>query len=146
MDSTKEKNMKTKQAVKNISCTACGSKAPRTEDDLCVDCRTDRATENALSIPGHTPGPWHELGKEQDTAIGIFSASGRFLARTQKAAIRYDGGSEAANARLITSAPEGLTLAKIVADMKHLGGEDRRNQEIVAYELAKSIIAKVEGR
>jgi hypothetical protein len=47
---------------------------------------------------------------------------------------------------LYAAAPEGLTLAKIVADMKHLGGEDRRNQEIVAYELAKSIIAKAEGR
>ncbi len=105
--------------------------------------------EKKAAKPTHTPGPW-DIGEEQDgERVEPFpvnylpiSAHGQAIGRV------YFGGfsNNEANARLISAAPEGYALAKIVADMAHLSGENRRNQEIVARDLAKSIIAKAEAR
>lgn len=109
----------------------------------------------------HTPGPWTcectnagEIGSKDKVRVESASGHIAIACRTKRTERNTYGNVSVlrnlpevkANAYLIAAAPEGLTLAKIVADMEHLSGEDRRNQEIVARELAKFIIAKAEGR
>lgn len=109
-------------------------------------------TKAGLPAPTHTPGPWTivEVGPDEHLSVihDCCESSADCEAEggiTEIADIYYQGGDgsmEPANARLISAAPELLTLAKIVAQWFH---DATTSDEMRIHNDASAAIAKAKG-
>lgn len=103
----------------------------------------------------HTPGPWWLDGPTHVVAAPVDDQFGnRSVAVT---ATRYDGPTNAANARLIAAAPDLLAALRI---LNHMGGDERggycicprsdgsapNEKHSTGCAMARAAISKAEGK
>lgn len=97
-----------------------------------------------MAAQKHTPGPW-TIRTEKRTRL-VCDAHGNQIAAIRPVKRYGVEGDDAANARLIAAAPEMYEALRIIADSEEFNGDAFVCDFETLQGVARSAIAKAEGR